>query len=136
MRSLPLKCEFKNGFSFHIFCIINNIKKINKNKIINLGARKRVKTPQKGSNRARMKFSCFSGGDTLKLWAQTKFEAKPVEIAPFRTKRTVGPQNGPYPKLLFSDGNWKFVRCQSGDIFQTANRQGAESQNCNIAQPT
>ena len=61
--------------------------------------------PRKGSKRARMKFSCFSGGDTLKSWAQTKFEAKPVKIAPFMTERSVGPKNGPYPKPLFSDGN-------------------------------
>ena len=75
---------------------------------------------QKGPNRARMKFSCFLGGDTLKSREQTKFEAKPVEISPFRTEGTVGPQNGPYPKHLFSDGNLKFRRCQSGDIFQAA----------------
>ena len=53
-------------------------------------------------------------------WTQTKFEAKPVEIAPFRTDQTVEPKNGPYPKPLFSDGNWKFERCQSGDIFKAA----------------
>ena len=53
------------------------------------------------SKRARMKISCFSGEDTLKSWAETKFEAKPVEIAPFRTERTVGPKSGPYPKPYF-----------------------------------
>ena len=61
----------------------------------------------------------YKKGDTLKSWAQTKFEAKPVEIAPFRTERTE-PKNGPYPKPLFSHGNWKFGRCQPGDIFQAS----------------
>ena len=42
---------------------------------------------------------------------------KTVGIAPFRTKRTVRPQNGPFPKPIFLDGNWK---CQSEDIFQAA----------------
>ena len=67
-----------------------------------------------------MKFSCFSVGDTPKSWAQTKFEAKPVEISPFRTKRTLGPKNAPCPKPIFSDRNWKFRRCQSRDIIQAA----------------
>ena len=29
-------------------------------------------------------------------------------------------QKWPYHKPLFSDGNWKFGRCQSGDIIQVA----------------
>ena len=74
--------------------------------------------PQKGPNRTRIKFSCFIGGDIQKSWAQTKFEAKPVKISPFRTDRTIGPKIAPSPKPLFSGGNWKFGRCQSGDIIQ------------------
>ena len=30
--------------------------------------------------------------------------------------RTIGPKIAPIPKPLFWDGNWKFGRCQSGDI--------------------
>ena len=67
-----------------------------------------------------MKFSCLLGGDTQKSWAQTIFEAKPVEIYPFRTERTISPKNAPCPKPLFSDRNWKFGQCQSGDIIQAA----------------
>ena len=74
---------------------------------------------QKSPNRIHMKFSCFPGGDTPKLWAQTIFEAKPVKISPFRNERTISPKNVP-PKPLFSDKNWKFGRCQSGDIIQAA----------------
>ena len=44
--------------------------------------------PQKGPNRARIKFSCFLAGDTQKSWSQTKFEVKPVKISPFRTAQT------------------------------------------------
>ena len=50
--------------------------------------------------------------DTPESWAQTKFEAKPVEISPFRTERTIGPKNAPCP---LSDRNWKFGQCQSRD---------------------
>ena len=75
---------------------------------------------QKGPNRVRMKFSCFSGGYTSKSWAQTKFEAKPVEISPFMTERTIGHKNAPCPKSILSDRNWKFGRCQSRDIIQAA----------------
>ena len=67
-----------------------------------------------------MKFSCFIGGDTQKSWAHTEFEAKPVSISPFRTDRTIGPKISLSPKPVFSVGNWKFGRCQSGDIIQAA----------------
>ena len=74
---------------------------------------------QKGPNRVRIKFSCFS--DILRNhWHRPNFEAKPVEISPFMTERTIGPKNAPCPKPLFSDRNWKFGRCQSRDIIQAA----------------
>ena len=37
-----------------------------------------------------------------------------------RTDRTIGPKIAPIPKPLFWDGNWKFGRCQSGDILYIA----------------
>ena len=76
--------------------------------------------PQKGPNRARMKFFCFPDRDTPNSWGQTKFTAKAGEISPYTTKRTIGPKIAPFPKPLFSDGNWKFGKCQSGDIIQAA----------------
>ena len=63
-----------------------------------------------------MKFSSSPGGDTPKSWAQTKFEVKPADISQFRTDRAIGSKIAPLPKSLFWDGNWKFGRCQSGDI--------------------
>ena len=77
--------------------------------------------PQKGGpNWVRMKLSYFPSGDTPKSWARTKFEAKLVESSPFRTEQTISPKNAPCPKPLFSDRNWKFGRCRSGDIIQAA----------------
>ena len=67
-----------------------------------------------------MEFSSFPGGDTQKSWAQTKFEAKPVKISPFRTARIIGRKIAPPPKSLFPKGNWKFGRWQSADIKQAA----------------
>ena len=39
--------------------------------------------PQKATNCTEIGISSFSGGDTCKLCAQTKFEAKRLKIAPF-----------------------------------------------------
>ena len=125
------KFEFKNGFSFHIFWTIKFFKKkITKKKIckkkknckkkigenVILMPREVSKRRKSGpyENRDRIK-----KGDTMKSWAQTKFEAKPVEIAPFRTERTE-PKNGPYPKHpIFCTGNmeiwtmpaWRYFPC-------------------------
>ena len=78
--------------------------------------------PQKGPNWLQMELQMehLPSGDTLKSGVQTKFKAKPVEISPFRTERTIGPKNVPCPKPLFSDRKWNFGRCQSGDIIQAA----------------
>ena len=44
--------------------------------------------PKRGTNWPQIGFSCFSGGDTQKSWAQSKIEAKRLKIARFRTDRT------------------------------------------------
>ena len=76
-----------------------------------------------------MKFSCFPGGDSPKSWAQTKFEAKPVEISPFSTERTIGAKNSPCPNRYFRTEIGKFRRCQSRDIIQAARA-------CQVSNPT
>ena len=44
--------------------------------------------PKRCTNVSNMQFLNFPGGDTLKLCVQSKFEAKRLKIARFRTDRT------------------------------------------------
>ena len=76
-----------------------------------------------------MTFSCFPGGDTPKSWAQTIFEAKPVEISPFRTERTISTKNAPCPKPLFSDRN---LEIQAMPV----RRYHPGSRACQVSNPT
>ena len=67
---------------------------------------------------AKFQIKWTAGSKVLRL---CNFGApKGPKSGPNLTERTVGPKNGPCPKPLFSDGNWNFGRCQSGDIFQAA----------------
>ena len=51
-------------------------------------APKKGQYPKSGPNMSNMQFLSFPGGDTQKSCAHTKFEAKRLKIAQFRTDRT------------------------------------------------
>ena len=55
--------------------------------------------PQKGHKLPQIGLSCLSGGDTLKLCLQSKFDAKRLKIAPFMSDRTPfwDPKHCPFP---------------------------------------
>ena len=82
-----------------------------KKKLVKKKLRKKIDPKKKGitpkwaQNCAKIGVFCFAGGDILKSYAQSKFEAQRLKIALFRTARTFWgpkmPQNRPiYGKKL------------------------------------
>ena len=93
----PFGAKIRNLGPYHLLDIITKekpakfqIKWTTASKVMrhrNFWAPKRV-SPQKGYKLAQIEIFCFPGGDTLKSYVQSKFEAKRLKIAPVMTDRT------------------------------------------------
>ena len=68
-----------------------------------------------------MKFSCFSGGEIPSNHGHRRnLKRNRLKLLHLGPRELSGPKMALIPNPLFSDGNWKFGRCQSEDIFQAA----------------
>ena len=64
--------------------------------------------PQKGTNWPQIDIFCFSGGDTNKSCAQSKFQVKRLKIAPVMTDRTFWDPKLPHSHKPILGQNWEF----------------------------
>ena len=83
-------------------------KNLSKKKIGQKNYPEKGKYPKRGTNWPQKGIFCFAGGYTLKSYAQSKFEAKRLKIAPFMTDRTFWDPKLPHSHYPIMGHNLEF----------------------------